>query len=228
MSSLSVAHVGRGSPDPRRCRPQGPCPSRRFEPARGFRRVPPDALRPCLMPLASMELPSRAFPPRGAAPALAGRCFLAGSSSDHRRRRTSGIVVTAFTDRASSLPRAHREVDPRRRGRDDGSLQPLTRRLWARRERPARPLRSFAPPEGPFGDDPGLGQAGSPVGALLGFSPSRALSTSVLGPVSRRETRVKAKPSREPLQAPDHRGCTPRFGLRPRAREPRIRRSGGL
>ena len=44
--------------------------------------VAPDASRPCSMPLASLELPSRAFPSRGAAPALAGRCSLAGSLSD--------------------------------------------------------------------------------------------------------------------------------------------------
>jgi len=62
--------------------------------------------------------------------------------------------VSAFTVRASSLPRARREADPGRRSRDEGSLQPLTRRLWARREPPARPLRSFAPPGGPFRDDP--------------------------------------------------------------------------
>jgi len=79
-----------GLPDPHRFRPQGSCPSRRFGPrsrhARtpcGARRSPcrPDALRPCFMPLAPLESLFRAFPSRGAVPALAGLCFRAGSRS---------------------------------------------------------------------------------------------------------------------------------------------------
>jgi len=83
---LAVARVGRGSPDPRRCRPQGSCPSRRFRQARGSLEifwtspfaVAPDASQPCSMPLASLERPSRAFPSRGAVPALAGRLLPCG------------------------------------------------------------------------------------------------------------------------------------------------------
>jgi len=86
MRFLAVAHVGRGSPDPRRCRPQGSCPSRRFRQARGSLEVfwtspfavAPDASRPYSMPLASLELPSRAFPSRGAVPALAGHLLPCG------------------------------------------------------------------------------------------------------------------------------------------------------
>jgi len=90
---------GRGSPNPHRCRPQGSCPSRRFRlfmlaaRSRPLRIPPcavaPDASRPCFMPLASLELPSRAFPSRGAVPALAGLCFLACFVADCRRRRAA-------------------------------------------------------------------------------------------------------------------------------------------
>jgi len=63
--------VGEGLPTPRRCRPQGSCPSRRFwlhfttqraprETRRRSRR--PDAWRPCFMPLAFLESPFRALP----------------------------------------------------------------------------------------------------------------------------------------------------------------------
>ena len=101
---LAVVHEGRGSPDPRRCRPQGSCPSRRFRPARDSHEVfwtppfvvAPDASRPCSMPLASLERPSRAFPSRGAVPALAGRFFLAGFAFDCRRRSARGIFTAAF------------------------------------------------------------------------------------------------------------------------------------
>jgi len=46
------------------------------------------------MPLAFLESPFRAFPSRGAVPALAGLCFLAGSRSTAQRRgRPEGFVV---------------------------------------------------------------------------------------------------------------------------------------
>jgi len=92
---LSCRRGGRGSPGPRRCRPQGSCPSRRFwlrsrivRTPRGARRFPwrPDASRPCSVPLASLESPFRAFPSRGAVPAFAGLCFLVGSRSTAARR----------------------------------------------------------------------------------------------------------------------------------------------
>jgi len=67
-------------PSPHRCRPQGwfpldgsGCEHGRCE-LRRARPVPcrPWASRPCSMPLAFLELPFRAFPSRGAVPALAG------------------------------------------------------------------------------------------------------------------------------------------------------------
>ena len=57
----------------------------------------------------------------------------------------------------------------------------------ARRLRTARPLRSFAPPGGPFRSALASAGEGLSAGALLGLSPSRALSTNDPGSgVSRR------------------------------------------
>jgi len=87
---------GWGSPNPHQCRPQGSCPSRRFWPrtrhARtpcGARRSPwrPDASRPCFMPLAPLESPYRAFPSRGAVPALAGLLLPCGFAFDRPTAR---------------------------------------------------------------------------------------------------------------------------------------------
>jgi len=178
--SLSVARVGRELPHSRRCRPQGSCPSRRFRLARGSLEVfwtppfavAPDASRPFFMPLASLELPSRAFPSRGAAPALAGRFFLAGS-----RSTVAGAVPAGASRSLSPLfapalcPRTRPKADPGLMSRDDGSLRSLVRSprpaRWACRtcrphptdtglagKLPARPLRSFTPPGSPFCDDP--------------------------------------------------------------------------
>jgi hypothetical protein len=107
------------------------------------------------MPLASLEHPCRAFPPRGADPALAGRCFLAGSSSDHRPAQTP-------RDRRDRFHRSRQLfalVSTSRRIRDAGAgtTDPCSHspeEPGLAEERPARPLRSFAPPGGPFGDDP--------------------------------------------------------------------------
>jgi len=134
--SLSVARVGRELPHSRRCRPQGSCPSRRFRLARGSLEVfwtppfavAPDASRPFFMPLASLELPSRAFPSRGAAPALAGRFFLAGS-----RSTVAGAVPAGASRSLSPLfapaicPRTRPKADPGLMSRDDGSLRSLVR-----------------------------------------------------------------------------------------------------
>jgi hypothetical protein len=107
------------------------------------------------MPLASLEHPCRAFPPRGADPALAGRCFLAGSSSDHRPAQTP-------RDRRDRFHRSRQLfalVSTSRRIRDAGAgtKDPCSHspeEPGLAEERPGRPLRRFAPPGGPFGDDP--------------------------------------------------------------------------
>jgi len=176
-----------------------------------------------------VELPSRAFPPRGADPALAGRCFLAGSSSDrlpaqnprgrrdrfHRSRQLFALVPAVRRTRDAGAG----TTDPCSHSPEDTGL--------AENGRHAR-FEALLPPGVRSATTQCLGQAGPPVGALLGFSPSRACSIMVPGPVSRGDARSKAKPSRALLQAPDRRGCTPRVGLRPRAREPWVRRSRGL
>jgi len=88
---------------------------------RGDRRLPwrPGASRPCSMPLAPLESPFRAFPSRGAVPALAGLCFLAV------RARPPCGAVNPSGSRPVSPPR--RPVARRasratgRSDRDDGS-----------------------------------------------------------------------------------------------------------
>jgi len=115
---LAVAREGRGSPDPRRCRPQGSCPSRRFRLARGSlgifgpRRSPwPPTLRGLLScrsrPWSAppeLSLPGEPYPLSRAT------CFLVGSLSDCRRRSACGRFTAAFPYRASSLP-----LEPTRR-----------------------------------------------------------------------------------------------------------------
>jgi len=109
---LSETRTGRRSPNPHRRRPQGFYPSRRFWLARGSLGVfetPPfavalDALRPSLMPLASLKRPFRAFPSREAVPALAGLLLPCEFTLDCRRRSACGSFTIAFTCRASPLP----------------------------------------------------------------------------------------------------------------------------
>jgi len=133
---LSVARGGRKLPHFRRCRPQGSCPSRRFRLARGSLEVfwtppfavAPDASRPSFMPLASLELPSRAFPSRGAAPALAGRFFLAGSRSTAAGAVPAGASRSLSPILAPALGlRTRPKADPGLMSRDDGSLRLLVR-----------------------------------------------------------------------------------------------------
>jgi len=141
-------------------------------------------------------------------------------------------------------PRTHPKVSPGRSSWDDGSSRSLVRsprRADARRtyrplptnaglagERPARPLRSFTPPGSPFCDDPDAWPGRDRPSVLSwDFPPSRALSTTVPGPVSREETHAGLEvPCHVPPRAPSHRGCIPRSGLRrlgSRAQDPSIR-----
>jgi len=55
----------------------------------------PDASRPCFMPLASLESPFRAFPSRGAVPALAGLLLPCGFAFDQPNgaARTEGFAA---------------------------------------------------------------------------------------------------------------------------------------
>jgi len=103
----------------------------------------PDASRPCSMPLASLELPSRAFPSRGAVPTLVSPCFPAGSLSDHRQRSVAGTFTIAFAVAPSPLPRAPPEGgtwthEPGRRFPAVAirSLEPAAKRAFANRPFP--------------------------------------------------------------------------------------------
>jgi len=69
--------------------------------------------------------PLRAFPSRGAVPALTGLCFLASSRSTTASAALDQLLAIAFTD-APALCRAFRtRRNARRRSRDDGSLRSL-------------------------------------------------------------------------------------------------------
>jgi len=180
-------------PHSHRCRPQGSCPSRRFWPrtrhARtpcGARRSPwrPDASRPCFMPLAPLESPFRAFPSRGAVPALAGLLLPCGFAFDRPTARTTRGVRGPFPRSrrplAAARPKARWTGRPGRRF--PGVARRRTSRVAAlvydvssridrarRTRRPARPLRSLAPLESPFPRRPVPGQ-GTIVKSVLSWA----------------------------------------------------------
>jgi len=127
----------------------------------------PDASRPCFVPLAPLESPFRAFPSRGAVPALAGLLLPCGFAFDQPNgaARTELFAIpfpVASTSRRGSPVRAGRTRRPGRRF--PGTTRtlsvarcrarfsaPTSRNDRARRiRRPTRPLRSFAPLESPF------------------------------------------------------------------------------
>jgi hypothetical protein len=89
--------------------------------------VAPDASRPYSMPLASLERPSRAFPSRGAVPALAGRCSHAGSLSDTPPAQCLQDFHDRFRPpRRLFAARAHPKVNPGLMRRDVGSSRSLS------------------------------------------------------------------------------------------------------
>jgi len=133
--------------------------------------VAPDASRPSFMPLASLELPFRAFPSRGAVPALAGLvlpCGFAVRLSPAQRLRELRVRFPRFAPalRRSRPPEGGPGThEPGRRFLASASpvasthlsvcrtYRPHPRDTGLAGERPARPLRSFAPPGSPFRDD---------------------------------------------------------------------------
>jgi len=250
---LAVAREGRGSPDPRRCRPQGSCPSRRFRLARGSLEVfwtPPIAVAPCasrpsFMPLASLELPSRAFPSRGAVPALAGRCFLAGSYPT-----AAGAVPAGSSRPLSRFAPARCHSNPPEGG--PGTHEPgrrfsrslvrsprRTRRCAARavhspptlgspvNGRHAR-FEALLPPGVRSATTPPPGQARAARRCSPGVYCPSELSPLRFRVRSLASTRAGGKaPCHARLRAPSRRGCMPRPGLRrlgSRAQDPSIRR----
>jgi len=90
--------------------------------------VAPDASRPSFMPLASLERPSRAFPSRGAVPALAGLLLPCGFDIRSLPAQCLQEVRGRFPRLCQLFAaRARPEADPGRMSRDDGSSQSLVR-----------------------------------------------------------------------------------------------------
>jgi len=172
----------------------------------------PDASRPCSMPLASLELPSRAFPSRGAVPALAGLVLPCGFRSP-----TAAGAEPPGDSRSLSLSCRLFAREPRRSGartHEPGRQFPAVARRSPRRaaERASEdrhfPSTLGSPVNGrharfeallPSGvrslDDP-MPWPGRDrrVGALLGFFLSRASSTTVQGAVFRADARSRDEP----------------------------------
>jgi len=158
--------------------------------------------------------PFRAFSSRGAVPALAGRCFLAGSRSTSAGAALDQLLAIAFPDapalcRTHPLAQARTTQEPGRRFPAVARPTGLTRLRAPSRStsssRPGSPVRgrharfeALLPPGARSRDDPmpwpGRGRR---VGALVGFFPPRACSSTTPGPVSRAG-------AREPGTSPGH------------------------
>jgi len=165
------------------------------------------------MPLASLELPCRAFPSRGAVPALAGplaslwvRVSTAADAVPAGVSRPLFPVPRQLFARSSPPGGGPRTHEPGRR------FLAIARPVASTRDRAARtvplPPTLGSPVSGRHARfeallPPGVRSAtipvtwpgpGPPVGALLGFLPSRALSTTVLGSVCHVDARREPKP----------------------------------
>jgi len=88
----------RGSPNPRRCRPQGSCPSRRIELHTRCDPWCPNASRPYSMPLASWRLPSEPSLPHQPYDLSAAASLLGFSHSPPERDGTGFSTTTFFQD----------------------------------------------------------------------------------------------------------------------------------
>jgi len=195
---LAVARAGRGSPDPRRCRPQGSCPSRRFQLARGSHEVfwtppfavapdasrtaPPDGGHPPTgqpFPARALGAPLQSFPFPGSRTRSRGPLLPCGFAlRPPPAQRLQDLHDRFHPSRQPFATRARPKADPGLMSRDVGSPRSLVRsprhtgvcRTYRPHptyaglagKRPARPLRSFAPPGSPFRDDlvtwPGRGR----------------------------------------------------------------------
>ena len=90
--------------------------------------VAPDASRSYSIPLASLELPYRAFPSRGAVPTLAGLLLTCGFALRLAAGAVpAGLVTIAFArPRRLFAARAHPKADPGLMRRDVGSSRSLS------------------------------------------------------------------------------------------------------
>jgi hypothetical protein len=194
--------------------PGAPLQSFPFPGSRTRSRGPPASLR-VRSPTTAGATPAGASRPLSRlAPALCRSRPPEGGPGTHEPGLTFPAIVSPV---ASAHPEVHR------------TYRPLPTDVGLAGKRPARPLRSLAPPGSPFSDDPiRLASLEPPVGALLGFSPFRARSTTVRGSVSRTDTRGGVEPlTHVHHRAPSRRACTARPGLRrldSRAQDPSIRR----
>jgi len=109
--SLAVVRVGRGSPDPRRCRPQGSRPSRRFQLARGS--VRSLDLRG-LLDLAVRRGPRRfaAFFHAARVPGAPLQSFPFPGSRTRSRGPRASLRVRCPTVAGAAPPRASRPLSP--------------------------------------------------------------------------------------------------------------------
>ena len=171
------------------------------------------------MRFASRCCPSRSFPSPGSRARSRGSvlpCGFAlrpssGAASQvlhdrFPRRASSGEPGQRFLAVASPVASTHPKV-PR-------TCRPLPVNAGLAVLRTVRPLRSFAPPGGPFRSTLALAGESLSAGALLGLSPSRAFSTNDPGSgVSRRRAFGARYPGQDGcpgprLRAPGIRGCS--------------------
>jgi len=112
---------GRGSPDPRRCRPQGSCPSRRFWLRSRHVRIPCESRRLRGVPTLRGLVPCRSRPwscppelslPEEPYPLSRAVASLQVSLADHRRRRATGIFTIAFAAAPALCPNESPGGDP--------------------------------------------------------------------------------------------------------------------
>jgi hypothetical protein len=191
---------GRGLPHPRRCRPQGSCPSRRFRPFRTrlartladppfvrrgaptLRGLVPCRSRPWNVP-AELSLPEEPYPLSRAC------CFLAFRLPTAAGAAPPGPSRPLSLPEPTSLPPSPAGAEPvtHESGREFPATArrhldaPAKARLGRRPlpvdagltgERPARPLRSFAPLGSPFARRPhALARARSPGRCSPGLLP---------------------------------------------------------
>jgi len=164
-------------------------------------------------------VPFRAFPSRGAVPALASRCFLVGS-----RSTIAGAVSTCASPDFHRLRRPFAKARPEARRdawartTDPRQARPIRRSAGAPRlqtacsSKPGSPVNrrhahfeALLPPRVRSRGDsyPGRGCLHR-VGALLGFFPSRACSTIARDTTRReRDTQAGQGPFRMKLGNPD-------------------------
>jgi hypothetical protein len=176
--------------------------------SRSFRTPPfavaPDASRPCSMPLASLGAPLQSFPFPGSRTRSRGPLLTCGfvlrlppaqRLRGLRDRFHPGSEPTLCRSRPpGGGPGTHEPgrgipaiVSPVASTHRSAPHVPSTpHQRWARRLTAGTPASELCSPRESVPRHPrNLARPKEPVGALLGFSPSRALSTTVLGSVSR-------------------------------------------